>query len=150
MIFTATQVQVYHAGECVATHVRSYRRNGFVYIEEHLPLKSREYRAYSAEYFIAKAERISPEFKTIIEIVFAGGHPEQVYFRTVQGFFSLQRKSDPVLFRQACVIAVSRGNLRYKFVQALIKTQCEGFRENADELTPSANHSNIRGKAVFV
>lgn len=148
--FTATQVRVYHSGECVATHVRSYRRNSFVYMEEHLPPKSREYRAYSAEYFIAKAGRISPDFKTIIETVFAGGQPEQVYFRTVQGFFSLQRKSDPALFRQACAIAVSHGNLRYKFVQALIKTRCEGFRENADELTPPANHPNIRGKAAFV
>ena len=53
------------------------------------------------------------------------------------------------MFRQACTIAVSHGNLRYRFVKALIKTQCEGFRENADELTPPGNHSNIRGKAAF-
>lgn len=147
--FTATQVRVYHSGECVATHLRSYRRNDYTYVEEHLPPKSREYRAYSAEYFISRAERISPEFKTIIEAIFAGGQPEQVYFRTAQGFFSLQRDSDPAMFRQACTIAVSHGNLHYRFVKALIKTQCEGFRENADELAPPENHSNIRGKAAF-
>lgn len=148
--FTATQVRVYHSGECVATHQRSYRRNDYTYVEEHLPPKSREYRAYSAEYFISKAGRISQEFKTIVEAIFGGGEPEQVYFRTVQGFFSLQRNSDPALFRKACAIAVGHGNLRYKFVQALIKTQCEGFSENADELIPPENHSNIRGKAAFV
>lgn len=148
--FTATQVRIYHSGECVATHMRSYRRNDYTYEEDHLPPKAREYRAYSAEYFIAKAEKIGSDFKTIIESIFAGGQPEQVYFRSVQGFFHLQRKSDPVLFRQACAIAVSHGNLRYRFVQALIKTQCEGFRENADELAPPENHSNIRGKAAFV
>lgn len=148
--FTATQVRIYHSGECVATHLRPYRRNDYTYVEEHLPPKSREYRAYSADYFISKAERIGPEFKTIIESIFAGGQPEQVYFRTAQGFFSLQRKSAPALFRQACAIAVSHGNLRYKFVHALVKSQCEGFRENADELTPPENHSNIRGKVAFV
>lgn len=147
--FTATQVRIYHSGECVATHMRSYRGNDYTYVEEHLPPNSREYRAYSAEYFIARAGRISPDFKTIIESIFAGGQPEQVYFRTVQGFFSLQRDSDPALFRQACAIAVSHGNLRYKFVQALIKSQCEGFRENADDLTPPTDHSNLRGKAAF-
>lgn len=147
--FTATQVRIYHSGECVATHMRSYRSNDYTYVEDHLPPNSREYRAYSAEYFIARAERISPDFKTIIESIFAGGQPEQVYFRTVQGFFSLQRDSDPTLFRQACAIAVSHGNLRYKFVQALIKSQCEGFRENADDLTPPTDHSNLRGKAAF-
>ena len=147
--FTATQVRVYHSGECVATHMRSYRGNDYTYVEDHLPPNSSEYRAYSAEYFIARAERISPDFKTIVESIFAGGQPEQVYFRTVQGFFSLQRDSDPALFRQACAIAISHGNLRYKFVKALIKTQCEGFREDADELTPPAIHSNIRGKAAF-
>ena len=148
--FTATQVRIYHSGECVATHMRSYRHNDYTYVEEHLPPKSREYRAYSAGYFIAKAERISSDFRTIIEALFAGGQPEQVYFRTAQGFFSLQRNSDPSLFRQACAIAVSHGNLRYKFVQALVKSQCEGFRENADELAPPSGHSNIRGKAAFV
>ena len=148
--FTATQVRIYHAGECVATHMRSYQRNAYTYVEEHLPPKSREYRAYSAEYFIAKAGRISADFKTLIETIFAGGKPEQVYFRTVQGFFSLQRKSDPVLFKQACAIAISYGNLRYKFVQGLIKTRCAGFCVNADEFTPPANHSNIRGKTAFI
>ena len=148
--FTATQVRIYHSGECVATHMRSYRHNDYTYVEEYLPPKSREYRAYSAGYFIAKAERISTDFRTIIEALFAGGQPEQVYFRTAQGFFSLQRNSDPSLFRQACAIAVSHGNLRYKFVQALVKSRCEGFRENADELAPPSGHSNIRGKAAFV
>lgn len=148
--FTATQVRVYHSGECVATHLRSYRHNSYTYVNDHLPPKSREYRAYSAEYFISKAEKINPEFKIIIESIFAGGQPEQVYFRTVQGFFSLQRSSDPALFRQACTIAVNHGNLKYKFVQALIKTQCEGFRESPDELTPPSTHDNIRGKSAFV
>lgn len=108
--FTATQVRIYHSGECVATHMRSYRHNDYTYVEEHLPSESREYRAYSAGYFIAKAERISADFRAIIEALFAGGQPEQVYFRTAQGFFSLQRNSDPSLFRQACAIAVSHGN----------------------------------------
>lgn len=147
--FTATQVRIYHGCECVATHLRSYRSNDYTYVEDHLPPQSREYRAYSAEYFAEKAGRISPEFRVIIETLFAGGQPEQVYFRTAQGFFSLQRKCEPALFRQACAIAVSHGNLRYKFVQALIKTQCEGFREDADELAPPSSHDNIRGKAAF-
>ena len=47
------------------------------------------------------------------------------------------------------ITPVSHGNLRYRFVKALIKSQCEGFRENADELAPPENHSNIRGKAAF-
>lgn len=147
--FTATLVCVYHSGECVATHARSYHKGGFVYVEDHLPPKSREYRAYSAEYFIAKAEKISPEFKIIIETLFAGGQPEQIYFRTAQGFFSLQRNCDPSLFRRACIIAVNNGSLRYKFVKALVDKGCEGFREVADELTPPATHSNIRGKEAF-
>lgn len=148
--FTATQVRIYHSGECVATHMRSYRNNDYTYVEEHLPPKSREYRAYSVEYFISKAERISADFRTIMEALFAGDQPEQVYFRTAQGFLSLQRSSDPSLFHQVCAIAVSYGNLRYKFVQALIKSQLEDFRENADELAPPSGHSNIRGKAAFV
>ena len=147
--FTATLVRIYHEGVCVATHARSYRKGGYVYVEEHLPPKSREYRAYSAEYFIAKAGKISPEFKTIIETLFSGGQPEQIYFRTAQGFFSLHRSSDPALFRRACTIAVNNGSLRYKFVKALIDSGCEGFREDADELAPPASHSNIRGKEAF-
>lgn len=147
--FTATEVCVYHSGERVATHIRSYRPNGVIYKDEHLPEPSRQYRAYSAVYFIERAGRISQEFKAIIEALFAGGQPEQIYFRTAQGFFHLQKTSDPVLFKQACAIAVSRGSLRYKFVKALIDNGCEGFRENPDDQTPPSSHSNIRGKAAF-
>jgi hypothetical protein len=147
--FTATQVNVYHSGECVATHQRSYRNCYHVYVEEHLPPKSREYRTYSSEYFISRAERIGPEFKTFIETIFAGGKPEQVYFRSVQGFFRLQKESDPVLFKQACAIAVNHGNLRYKFLKTLIDNNCGGFAENPDLLAPPSSHSNIRGKAAF-
>ena len=39
------QVRIYHSGECVATHMRSYRHNDYTYVEEHLPPKSREYHA---------------------------------------------------------------------------------------------------------
>lgn len=148
--FTASLVSIYHSGECVATHPRSYRNFDHVYDEEHLPPKSREYRAYSAVYFIEKAARISPEFKAIIEAIFAGDKPEQVYYRTVQGFFSLQKTCDPVLFRKACSIAVSHGNLRYRFMKTLIENNCGGFAENPDLMAPPASHSNIRGKAAFI
>jgi len=147
--FTATQVRIYHSGECVATHQRSYGRNDYTYEDHHLPPKSREYRAYSAEYFISKAEKISTDFKTVIEAIFAGGQPEQVCFRTVQGFFSLQRNTDPALFRQACSIAVAYGNLRYKFVQTLIRTQCDGWTDCPNTYAPPTLHDNIRGKAAF-
>lgn len=149
VVFTASLVNIYHSGECVATHVRSYRSGDHVYKEEHLPPASREYRAYSARYFIAKAEKISPEFKAIIETIFAGGKPEQVYFRTVQGFFKLQRDTEPALFRKACVIALNCNNLRYKFMLSLVKNECAGFVENPDASAPPAFHTNIRGKAAF-
>ncbi len=148
--FTATQVRIYHGEECVATHLRSYRPGSFVYDEEHLPPQARAYRRYSAAYFIDRAAAISPEFKTIIETLFAGGQPEQVYFRTAQGFFQLQRTTDPSLFKMACTIAVTRGSLRYKFVKTLIANGCEGFPERPDAQTPPIIHSNIRGKAAFV
>lgn len=147
--FTATQVRVYHGGECVATHIRSYRQNDYTYIEDHLPPNSKSYRAYSAQYFIDRAARISDDFKIIIETLFSGPEPEQVYFRTAQGFLSLQKSSDPTLFKQACTIAVSQGSLRYKFLKALIDTQCEGFRDDPDTMAPPGSHTNIRGKSAF-
>lgn len=147
--FTASQVRIYHAGQCVATYVRSYVKGGYVYVSDHLHPKSREYRAYSAEYFIAKAAKVSPEFKAIIEALFADCQPEQVHFRTAQGFFSLQKTSAPAMFREACSVAVSNGSLRYRFVKALVDNGCQGLRQNPDELVPPSIHSNIRGKSAF-
>lgn len=149
VVYTATQVRIYHDGLCVATHMRSYGKSDFTYVVEHLPPKSQAYRAYSAEYFIERAARISPEFKAVIEAVFDGGQPEQVYFGTAQGFFRLQRESDPTLFRQACSIAIKHGNLRYKFMKALIDKRCAGFSEDPDRLAPPSVHNNVRGKSAF-
>ena len=147
--FTATQVCIYHGGERVAVHVRSYKKNGYIYVIDHLPPQSQAYRAYSADYFIEKAGRISPEFKKVVEAIFAGPSPEQVYFKTVQGFFKLQRESDPQLFRRACSIAIAQDNLRYKFVKALVGSRCSGFNEDPNVMAPPVSHTNVRGKTAF-
>ena len=79
----------------------SYRKGGYVYVEEHLPPNQGNTRAYSAEYFIAKAGKISPEFKTIIEdSLFVAASPSKST-SALHKAFSLHRSSDPALFRRA-------------------------------------------------
>ena len=40
VIFTDTQVRIFHSGTCVATHMRSFKQGGYTWVKEHLPSQS--------------------------------------------------------------------------------------------------------------
>lgn len=91
-------------------------------------------------------------FHELICKVFEQGRiPEQLY-RSCDGFFSLQRKTEQQLFEKACQIAIEYKNYHYPFLKNLLSNkmleQLDLFdQEGQDKKTP--DHENIRGKDAF-
>lgn len=54
VIFTDTQVRIYHDGNCIATHMRSFKHGGYTWVKEHLHSQTQAYYGYSPQYFIDK------------------------------------------------------------------------------------------------
>src|SRR3712207_7742863 len=60
VIFTDTQVRIYHDGNCIATHMRSFKHGGYTWVKEHLPSQTQAYYEYSPQYFIDKGSKYGP------------------------------------------------------------------------------------------
>jgi hypothetical protein len=84
----------------------------------------------------------------LVQLVFEQQrHPEQLY-KTCDGLFSLQRKTDPVIFEKACLMAIEHKNSSYKFILNILENKMTGQQEIKLE-QPLPNHVNIRGKEYY-
>jgi transposase len=88
---TAITVELFHRGERVASHLRSYRRGGHTTIAEHMPKAHRAHSEWSPSRIIEWAGSIGPSTKALAEAILAERrHPEQGY-RSCLGILRLAR-----------------------------------------------------------
>ncbi len=148
VIYTRSVVKIYVDGELVATHRRDMRQGTYTLAREHLASNSLSYRDRSPGYYIEKGGQSLDELGRLISNIFYTSEmPAETHYRSCDALLSLQRKSDPVVFRQACQTALSVGRYSYGFVKSLVESRCAGVSER--QAPPPPAHENIRGKSHF-
>ena len=147
--YTRSLVKVYVDGSLVATHCRDYASGKYTVVEEHLASNSREYRALTPAKYIERADRALKALGDVMRHIFAGSSmPPETHYKSCDGLLSLQRSTDPVLFRTACETALRHGRCSYGFIRSLVESKCLGAQEQPDLFSPP-EHGNIRGKDQF-
>ncbi len=145
VIYTRSMVYIYVGGRLVAVHPRSYNPGGYSTQKDHLCSHHRHYLDRSPDYYIEKAKSKSEDFYNLIQKVFSQNrHPEQLY-RTCDGYFNLQRNTDPQRFDSACKLALEYENYSYHFLFNVIKN---GQPENIVQKNLPV-HENIRGRDYY-
>lgn len=150
VIYTRTIVRIFIKGELVAVHPRSVQPHRYTTIKEHLCSFHRHYLDRSPEYYKQRAKNVSQELYDLVVLLFNGGRlPEQNY-RSCDGYFSIYRKTDPVIFSKACKIALEAKSSSYGYLLKII----ENLKKIPDSTTestqkPLPEHSNIRGKDYY-
>jgi len=148
VIYTRSMVCIYVKGEQVAVHVRDYRAGKYSTEKKHLCSTHKHYLDRSPEYYIQKAKKINEGFYQLIQQVFQQNkHPEQLY-RSCDGMFSLQRKTEPETFIKACLIALKHENYTYGFLLNIIRNKMTDQQDTQPE-KPLPDHDNIRGKSYY-
>ena len=148
VIYTRSLVRIYVSGKQVALHQRDYQSGKYSTDREHLCSTHQHYLDRSPEYYKNRAEKIDNVFFQLIEKVFEQNkYPEQLY-RTCDGFFSLQRKTEAEIFRKACAKSLKYKNFAYSFLLNIIQNKM--FETEEIQLKISLpEHSNIRGKSYY-
>ena len=132
----------------MAVHVRDYRVSKYSTEKQHLCSTHQHYLSRSPEYYIQKAKDITEEFYRLIQQVFQQNrYPEQLY-RSCDGMFRLQRKTEPEIFSKACLIALKHENYTYGFLLNIIKNKMTDQQDPQPE-KPLPDHENIRGKSYY-
>lgn len=148
--YTRTLVKIYAEGQCVATHRRNHTQGRYTIVNDHLASKSAEWRSRSKEYYVSKASKAMTELATLISHMFiTGNQAEEVYYRSCDALLHLQKQTDPILFREACMAALDNERYSYSFVNNIIKSKGVGIRKKKDVKAPNPSHSNVRGPQSF-
>ena len=148
VIYTRTIVKVYVDGELVATHARNYTPGTYTIVNEHLASNSLDYRDRSVNHYIEKTKAAIPVLSEVIKYMFyTSTMPAETHYKSCEALLSLQRKTDPILFKKACETALQYQRYSYKFIKELVESRCSGVSQV--QLPPPPDHENIRGKSQF-
>jgi transposase len=151
VIYTRTMVRIYAQSQQVAIHPRSYIQGDYSTIKEHLCSHHQHYLDRSPDYYMKLAQKKSPELHTLVQLLFGGGRPPEQNYRTCNGLFNLHRKTEPEIFRKACLAAIECRSYSYKFLERLIKN-ISAFPDHDEnkQNPPLPDHENIRGKEYYI
>ncbi len=144
---TAITVELFHKGERVASHLRSYQRGRHTTIDEHMPKAHREHAEWSPSRIINWAETIGPSTKALAEAILAERrHPEQGY-RSCLGILRLGKRYGKERLEAACARAFAVRARSYRHVESILKNNLDRIPAPAKPPAagPPADHENIRG-----
>jgi transposase len=148
VIYTRSMVYIFSKGKQVAVHIRSYQQGGYTTDRDHLCSQHKHYLERSPQYYLGKAEKKSEVLHELIALIFTQNrYPEQLY-KTCDGLFGLQRKTDSIHFEKACRMAIEHQNYTYTFLKNVLENK---MTEQQSELPdkPLPKHNNLRGKDYY-
>lgn len=150
LVYTRERVHIYHQRKQVAVHLRSYTPSGYSTVKEHLCSHHQHYLDRSPGYYINRAYRTSKgNFYELVKAIFQQDrHPEQLY-KTCDGLFALQRRTNADTFDKACQIALDYKHYSYGFFLNLLKNKATENMPSSVVEKDLPKHDNLRGKQYY-
>jgi len=148
---TATTVEVFHKGERVAAHVRSFLRGRHTTVPEHMPKSHQAHLEWTPERITRWAASIGPRTRALVVAIFADRpHPEQGY-RSCLGILRLARRYGDERLETAAARTLAVGARSYRHVESILKHGLDRLPapdERAREAIV-ASHDNLRGPDYY-
>jgi transposase len=149
---TASTVEVFHRGQRVASHARSYERARHTTVSEHMPKAHQQHSDWSPSRFARWASAIGPKTEELVRAILADRpHPEHGY-RSCLGILRLGERYGAERLEAACARAVIVRARSFKRVESILKTGLDRapLPEVAVEPEPPLGpHENIRGRNYY-
>jgi transposase len=153
---TSTTVELYHRGQRVATHLRSYRPGLHTTVPEHMPKAHQKHLEWSPGRLCHWASTVGPHTQGLVQALLQDRpHPEQGY-RSCLGILRLEKSYGPQRLEAACRRALVVGARSYRHVESILKRGLDRLplpeqaeKVSLPEPTPGAPHQNIRGRTYY-
>jgi transposase len=148
---TERTIEIFHQGQRVASHQRSYVRGTHTTCPEHMPKSHREHAEWSPSRLIGWAETVGPQTAALVEAILNDRpHPEQGY-RSCLGILRLSRRYGNDRLEAACKRALAAGARSYRHVDSILK---HGLDRLEMAPIPAARslptHENVRGSSYYL
>jgi transposase len=150
---TAVTVELFHRGERVASHVRSYKRGGHTTVAEHMPKAHQKHMEWTPSRILHWAGSVGPKTRELAQAILAERrHPEQGY-RSCLGILRLGKRYGDERLEAACARALAVRARSYRHVESILKNGLDRLPSPAEEQSsegpPRAGHENIRGGGYY-
>jgi transposase len=150
---TAVTVELFHRGERVASHVRSYKRGGHTTVAEHMPKAHQKHMEWTPSRILHWAGSVGPKTRELAQAILAERrHPEQGY-RSCLGILRLGKRYGNERLEAACARALSVRARSYRHVESILKNGLDRLPSPAEEQSSEgarrAGHENIRGGGYY-
>ena len=146
---TYRMIEIFHALQRVASHVRRSQRAGHVTVNEHMPKAHQRYANMTPASLVQRAARIGPNAAILIERVMrARPHPEQGY-RSAMGIIALARRYERARLEAACERALAINAISYSSVNAILKSGLDRTSPPVEPVRATPPHADIRGGTYY-
>jgi transposase len=151
---TDSAVAIYHQGQRIASHPRSYRQGAHSTCQEHMPQAHQAMHNWSPERFLSWAGDIGAETREVVSCILQEKrHIEQSY-RRILGLLSNAKKYGRERLNKACGRALLIGSPTRSSVESILK---QGLDQIAVETPHNAvqeelsldDHENVRGEDYY-
>jgi len=148
---TTTTVEVFHGGDRVAAHVRSYVRGGYTTVPEHMPSSHRAQAEWTPSRILSWAEKVGPFALAFCEVILRERHHPEWGYRSCLGLFRLGKKYGDARLEAACRRALFAGARSYRPVLTILQHKLDGQPLPAAEApaTTGVPHENVRGPGYY-
>lgn len=148
---TVRFVEVFRKGRRVACHKRSYLKEGYTTLPEHMPEAHRQHAEWTPSRIIAWASKNGPATGELVkQLIESKRHPQQGY-RPSLGVIRLAKTYGGERLEAACQRAMTIGAISYQSVKSILKTGQDTVPlppNKLDRLTAS-DHENVRGPDYY-
>jgi transposase len=148
--YTAMTVEIFHRGQRVASHARSYKVGGHTTLDAHRPKSHQRYLEWTPERLVRWAATIGPATAVLVDkILQSRPHPEQG-FRSCLGILRLGKTCGSDRLEAAAKRACTLNACSYQSVKSILRTGLDRKPEpEPPPDRPPLQHTNIRGTDYF-
>lgn len=147
---TDRTVEIFHRGQRVASHRRSFKVGGYTTVAAHMPTAHREYAEWTPRRLIQWAEKTGPATANLVEHILSRRRHPQQGFRSCLGILRLGQHHGAERLEAACRRALHIGSASYKSIESILKHKLDQapLPEPAQPALP-IDHDNVRGPKYY-
>jgi hypothetical protein len=150
IIYTAETVEIYEGLSRVAVHKRSYKKNGYTTLSEHMPEKHRHYarqKGWNAEYFEQQASLVGKATLLVIQRLLQSRNFYEQTYNSCLGVLRLGDQYGKQRLESACLRIKDAPLVSYGMVANILKRHLDKTSSDPELFTPP--HEQIRGPQTY-
>jgi len=146
-------VSVYHHGQRIASHLRSYHKGSHTTLREHMPDTHQTVHDWSEDRFLKWANNIGTQTRDVVSVLLhKKRHPEQNY-RAVLALLSNAKQYSNERLNNACGRALLINSPTRSSIESILKQGLDKVTIETDEMTQEEpvldTHENVRGEDYY-